>query len=615
MFVECFKKAFWKSKIKVFISHHTGVSATDVYGREGGDLHMTCLAGARDRFVSWYAVSSSEVLIAYGSRVSPQFPDVTVDHRPIPPSSVSIRFATDYNNGFTALQGSSQTVYCTASGGSPTPTIKLYISNSLVATSTGSLSYSFSPTRMDDRKTIRCVAQNDGTDIPLVAKKPLYLILRPSSPVITEVTTNGTKAFRCSSFGGRSAPNITWTLGSHQINGSQTTILDAATKTYNVSSVVTIPSTVSSSDSAKLNCTLEHNLLREPENTDSTTINPEITMNFISTSPVAEFRSNVTLRCTASKIAGVSWSSAEFRRRLVFYRESYWTTISRIDAHGTNQGTITSSGSYSLYGRARVAKSFGTNDMTVELFINNVNCQDDAEYQCVVNYLSRDFSIKSHEQLLYLPTGAKPQPQTSDVGLSPSKSLYMESETVTASCSGYSGKPPGHYRWDILRKDGSVKEIPSYTRNTIYSRQCTYSAQSSVEIKLGEVDSGGRIRCTIVQPYALSTSSRYQESRELVLATHQGTEAPRVCKRCDSVSLPRYCQKEVTCGTTEICYTREFRYQNGTTLYRLGCEDEYICSAAGGFGPAVGKRSDTRATSLSMCFRCCRDDGCNDNLC
>lgn len=82
MFVECFKKAFWKSKIKVFISHHTGVSATDVYGREGGDLHMTCLAGARDRFVSWYAVSSSEVLIAYGSRVSPQFPDVTVDHRP-----------------------------------------------------------------------------------------------------------------------------------------------------------------------------------------------------------------------------------------------------------------------------------------------------------------------------------------------------------------------------------------------------------------------------------------------------------------------------------------------------------------------------------------------------
>lgn len=245
---------------------------------------------------------------------------------PQPPIISNAIESNDYRLVVYGNEGQPLTIQCKSTGGYPTPTLVWYkdsvsSSNQMASTSTGTLQsdctytvtlqHTFTPTLADDKKTVICRSYYPHADSAYrgseITKELLYLRLKPSNPIVTQVTdvtAGGTVEVRCTTRGSRPAANISWSYQGSTYTGTVTSALDTLTETYTVVSVYR--RMVTASDNGRnIQCVVTHQLLvSPPEKIASVSLNVQFSVQASSTSVTgnremtATGTATLTLTCT-----------------------------------------------------------------------------------------------------------------------------------------------------------------------------------------------------------------------------------------------------------------------------------------------------------------------------
>ncbi|PVD27175.1 hypothetical protein C0Q70_12329 [Pomacea canaliculata] len=77
-----------------------------------------------------------------------------------------------------------------------------------------------------------------------------------------------------------------------------------------------------------------------------------------------------------------------------------------------------------------------------------------------------------------------------------------ENTTVTFTCTGNVGKPPGQFQWYMYR--GSIREnktdLAATQSNSLATPSCTYTGRSSINITMTRMEQGIVMRCRVYHP-------------------------------------------------------------------------------------------------------------------
>ncbi|XP_025100303.1 cell adhesion molecule 1-like isoform X1 [Pomacea canaliculata] len=135
---------------------------------------------------------------------------------------------------------------------------------------------------------------------------------------------------------------------------------------------------------------------------------------------------------------------------------------------------------------------------TLQLFYNDTVCSDEKNYTCSVAFRSAE-GTRTRSSSTQVTIEASPGAPT--MTAVPGYNI-TENTTVTFTCTGNVGKPPGQFQWYMYR--GSTRENQTdqaaTQSNTLATPSCTYTGRSSINITMTRMEQGIVMRCRVYHP-------------------------------------------------------------------------------------------------------------------
>ncbi|XP_055958859.1 uncharacterized protein LOC126830091 isoform X2 [Patella vulgata] len=206
---------------------------------------------------------------------------------------------------------------------------------------------------------------------------------------------------------------------------------------------------------------------------------------------------SLTLRCSpvSNSVYDTLYSIQINKRTLL--QNSQTTNMAVIDGRGTTPGTGITTPKYTVTGNYAITQQ--PTQGFLQIIINNPDCNDAAEYQCITN---GEPTIATNPGTLQEDKNVTVQsnPGTVEMTRFQEKMNYSVGEKIEIKCKGDVGNPEKSWFWESkLTSDSFFNPIrENITKGTVdppTSTRCGYYSRSTLNYYVGQDDNGLVIRC------------------------------------------------------------------------------------------------------------------------
>ncbi|XP_055959052.1 uncharacterized protein LOC126829368 isoform X2 [Patella vulgata] len=232
---------------------------------------------------------------------------------------------------------------------------------------------------------------------------------------------------------------------------------------------------------------------------------------------------SLTLRCSpvSNAVYTTLYSITINKRTMV--QNSQTTNMAVINGIGTKPGTGITPPKYTVTGNYDITQQ--PTQGFLQIIINNPDCNDAAEYQCIT---AGQPTIATNPGTLQEDKNVTVQsnPVTAEMFPVPEKVRYSVGENIEITCQGDVGNPEKSWSWESRSIGDSFfnpirENITKGTVDPPTPTRCGYYSRSILNYYVGQDDNGLVIRCKI------DNSELHSDNKTIFLINAENTDSPR----------------------------------------------------------------------------------------